>query len=100
MLNKKDCSTCKSGHFNEHWGLLFCYNKATCKNWELWEPKEMKNALEYKDLREKIHSIFIDFLERELECHQSNEFDFEWMEFKTDDILTLIKRQGGKISND
>ena len=53
---------------------------------------------DYTELREKIHEIFYDFYDREIEVYKGGEFDFEWMEFKTDDILTLIQQQEGKIS--
>ena len=53
---------------------------------------------DYGELRTKIHSIFRDFYNREIEVYKDGEFDFEWMEFKTDDILTLIQQQEGKIS--
>lgn len=36
----KNCSTCRHGHFNDHWNIPFCYNDKECKEWELWEPKE------------------------------------------------------------
>lgn len=54
-----------------------------------------ENKLEYKELREKIHEILFNFFDRELECSKDNEFDFEFMEFRTDDILKLIQNQGG-----
>lgn len=53
---------------------------------------------DYGELRTKIHSIFRDFYNREIECYKDGEFDFEYMEFKTDDILRLIQDQEGKIS--
>ena len=52
---------------------------------------------DYKNLRIVIHNILYDFFDRELECAQSLEFDFEFMEAKTDDILRLIRRQGGQV---
>ena len=60
----------------------------------------MQNNLppyDYKNLRDMIHVILYDFLNRELECSKDKEFDFEFMEAKTDDILRLIKRQGGQV---
>lgn len=56
-----------------------------------------ENKLNYKELRDKIHEILFDFFEWEMKCNKDNEFDFEFMEFKTDDILRLIQRQGGII---
>ena len=59
----------------------------------------MQNNLlpyDYGELRDAIHDIFYNFLDWELKCAESGEFDFEWMEYKTDDILHLIIRQGGQ----
>ncbi len=56
-----------------------------------------ENKLEYKELREKIHKILFDFFDWELKCSKDNEFDFEFMEFRTDEILRLIQQQGGSI---
>ena len=53
--------------------------------------------LEYTTVREVIHNIFNILLEREFECYQDGEFDFEFMEYCADDIIRLIKRQGGQI---
>lgn len=55
----------------------------------------MERKLKYKETREKIHEILFNFFDRELECSKNNEFDFEFMEFRTDDILKLIQNQGG-----
>jgi len=33
----------------------------------------------------------------EFECSKNNEFDFEFLESRTDEILRLIQRQGGTI---
>ena len=57
----------------------------------------MQNKFEYKELREKIHKILFDFFDWELKCSKDNEFDFEFLEFRTDEILKLIQRQGGSI---
>ena len=58
----------------------------------------MNNRLNYIETREKIHEILFDFFDRELECSKDNEFDFEWLEFKTDNILRLIQNQGGSYA--
>lgn len=58
----------------------------------------MNNKLTYIETREKIHEILFDFFDRELECSKDNEFDFEWLEFKTDNILRLIQNQGGSYA--
>ena len=55
----------------------------------------MQNKFEYSKLRYEIHKIFFDLLEREIMCCEKNEFNFEYLESKTDEILKLIKRQGG-----
>ncbi len=58
----------------------------------------MEHKLNYKETREKIHEILFNFFDRELECSKDNEFDFEFMEFSTDDILKLIQNQGGNYA--
>ena len=55
------------------------------------------SPLEYTVVREAVHYIFNMLLEHELECYQDGEFDYEFMECCTDDILRLIKRQGGQV---
>ena len=57
----------------------------------------MQNKFEYKELREKIHEILFNFFDWELKCSKGNEFDFEFLEFRTDEILKLIQQQGGSI---
>ena len=52
---------------------------------------------DYTNLRTVIHNILYSFFDHELECSKGNEFDFEFMEAKTDDILRLIRRQGGQV---
>jgi len=56
-----------------------------------------ENPLEYKELREEIHRIFFGFFYRELECYKGGEFDHEALEARTDDVLRIIRRQGGTI---
>ena len=58
----------------------------------------MEHKLNYKETREKIHEILFNFFDRELGCSKDNEFDFEFMEFRTDDILKLIQNQGGNYA--
>ena len=55
----------------------------------------MERKLNYTETREKIHEILFYFFNRELACSKDNEFDFEFMESRTDDILKLIQNQGG-----
>lgn len=57
-----------------------------------------KEKFIYSELREEIHKILCDFLSHEHLLQNEGEFDFEFLEFSTDDILKLIKRQGGVIS--
>ena len=54
---------------------------------------------DYETTRSAIHAIFWKFWDREIDCDQSGEFDYEWMEACTDDILSLIKRQGGDYAD-
>ena len=56
------------------------------------------DKLDYGELREEIHKVLCDFLSYEHPLQNDGEFDFEYLEFKTDDILKLIKRQGGSIT--
>ena len=56
-----------------------------------------ENKLEYKELRNEIHRILFDFFDWEMKCNKDKEFDFEFMEFRTDEILKLIQRQGGIV---
>lgn len=37
-----DCTTCKWGKFNDHYGMPFCYNPNECENWKLYEKDETK----------------------------------------------------------
>ena len=59
------------------------------------KTNEDERKMNYDELRHKIHDILGDFLYHEIEIYNAGEFDFEYMEFRTDDILHLIKRQGG-----
>jgi hypothetical protein len=59
--------------------------------------RKVEDKLTYSDLREEIHRILTDFLDYESAIHDVGEFDFEYMEFRTDEILRLIKRQGGTV---
>lgn len=51
--------------------------------------KELKK-LTYEELRDEIHFILTKFFAYEIICAKDNEFDFEFMEHRTDDILRLI----------
>lgn len=50
---------------------------------------------EYGQLRKEIHLILDEFFSYEYELYKNGEFDHEFKEAKTDDILRLIRRQGG-----
>lgn len=62
------------------------------------EATNNKDKLDYRELREEIHKVLCDFLSYEYPLQNDGEFDFEYLEFRTDDILRLIRRQGGTIS--
>lgn len=88
---------------------LYCDD---CGAWVKWLSKDELRAFEYSkkkanvktgkfdygELRKEIHRIFCEFHEREMECSKGGEFDFEFMECCTDEILRLIKRQGGETT--
>lgn len=57
----------------------------------------MLNKMSYAELREKVHVIFYDLLDREFECAKGNEFDNEFLETQTDEVLRLIRQQGGDV---
>lgn len=63
-----------------------------------YSQKNKKEKLNYSELREEIHKILCDFLDHEHPMQNDGEFDFEYLEFRTDEILRLIKRQGGSIT--
>ena len=52
---------------------------------------------EYAQLRKDIHQVFYDFLNHEYRICKAGEFDVEFMEYRTDDILNIIKNCGGNI---
>lgn len=51
----------------------------------------------YGQLRKDIHQVFYDFFVHEYKLQKVGEFDFEFMEYRTDDILRIIKNCGGDI---
>ena len=59
---------------------------------------EFPPPFDYPELRTEIHKIFADFWRHQRKMLEAGEYDWEWMEYRTDDILRLIQRQGGKIS--
>lgn len=77
------------------------YMKDYLGSGDLWKAKkfcEEKEKLNYNELREEIHKILCDFLAYEHPLQNDGEFDFEFLEFMTDNVLRLIKRQGGAIN--
>ena len=57
----------------------------------------MLNKMSYAELREKVHIVFYNLLDREFECIKDNEFDNEFLEVQTDEVLRLIRQQGGEV---
>ena len=59
----------------------------------------MKNKadrkLTYTELKDEIHLILMQFFSHEITVGKDKGFDFQFMKLKTDDILKLIKKQGG-----
>lgn len=51
----------------------------------------------YGQLRKDIHQVFYDLINHEYRICKAGEFDFEFMEHRTDDILHIIKNCGGDI---
>ena len=85
----KSCKTCNEfmcGQSNTDCISEYCGGKNT------YIPKMQNTKLDYCELRDKIHNILQGFLQYEI---NAGEFDFEYLEFRTDEILHLIKRQGG-----
>jgi len=58
---------------------------------------QSNNPYEYAELREEIHYILNDFFKYEYELFKNGEFDHEFLEVSTDNILRLIRRQGGQV---
>ena len=57
-------------------------------------------ALSYGELRKEIHKVLCDFLKYEHPLQNDGEFDFEYLEYRTDDILRIIRRQGGTTTKE
>lgn len=92
------CSICRYGKSHDYLNRWYCRNK-NCYQSRCFDQPEIFNCphgeLSYSELRNEIHNILSDFFNHELSVHKTGEFDFEYMEFRTDEILRLIKRQGG-----
>ena len=107
------CSICRYGESHDYLNRWYCRNKNCYQSGCFDQPetfncphgrlrrelrqtvKPTDNKLPYSKLRNEIHNILSDFFNHELSVHKAGEFDFEYMEFRTDEILRLIKRQGG-----
>ena len=88
----KSCKTCNEFMCSQ--SHTDCISEH-CGGKNTYIPKMQNTKLDYCELRDKIHNILEDFLQYEIKMHNAGEFDFEYMEYCTDDILHLIKRQGG-----
>lgn len=53
--------------------------------------------LDYTELRDTINIILNNFFNYEFDLYQNGEYDWEAEESFTDDILRLIRRQGGQV---
>lgn len=53
--------------------------------------------LDYTELRDTINTILNNFFIYEFDLYQNGEYDWETEESVTDDILRLIRRQGGQV---
>lgn len=53
--------------------------------------------MDYHRLQGEIRLILLNFLDREFECRKAGEFDSEYMEYKTDEVIQLIEDCGGNI---
>lgn len=53
----------------------------------------------YSNLREDIHKVLFEFINYEYEMLKGREFDYDFLEYRTDDILRIIKNCGGDILN-
>lgn len=53
----------------------------------------------YSNLREDIHKVLFEFINYEYEILKGKEFDYDFLECITDDILRIIKNCGGDILN-
>ena len=49
----------------------------------------MLNKMSYAELREKVYVIFYDLLDKE--------FNNEFLETQTDEVLIIIQQQGGQV---
>ena len=85
----KNCNTCNEfmcGQSGTNSISEYCGNKNSCVNQRRKKTNEDERKMNYDELRHKIHDILGDFLHHEIEIYNAGEFDFEYMEFRTDDI--------------
>jgi len=59
-------------------------------------PNNME-PLDYTELRDLINTILNNFFNYEFDLYKNGEYDWEAEESFTDDILRLIRRQGGQV---
>jgi len=57
----------------------------------------LMKPLEYTELRTCINELLSSFFNYEFDLVQHGEYDWETEESYTDDILRLIRRQGGQV---
>lgn len=109
MIDK--CKKCGNTSFyternGNHTGL-YCEK---CSAWIKWLSKDelravvhnkkieqTENNLSYSSLRGRLHFILEDFFNHETKMQNSDKYDWEYLEYSTDEILRLIKQQGGSI---
>ena len=60
-------------------------------------PNNLMEPLEYTELRTYINELLSSFFNYEFDLVQNGEYDWETEESYTDDILRLIRRQGGQV---
>ena len=113
MIGK--CKKCDNTSFyternGNHTGL-YCEK---CGAWIKWLSKDelrvvahnkkteqTKNNFSYfplrGSLRGRLHFILEDFFNHEIKMYNSGEYDWEYLEYSTDEILRVIKQQGGSV---
>lgn len=109
MIDK--CKKCGNTSFyternGNHTGL-YCEK---CIAWIKWLSKDelravvrnkkierTANNLSYSSLRGRLRFILEDFFNHEIKMYNSGEYDWEYLEYSTDEILRLIKQRGGSV---
>ena len=80
---------------NEWFDIDAFFKEYELRTFKRSRKKQSDKKLNYSELRKEIHRILCDFLEFESPVNNGGEFDFEYLEFRTDEILGLIEKQGG-----